>query len=264
MASPFSRLASRHACMILHSHIRPGLVLASWVTSLSDLAPATRLPPSEMQRSCALVVHAAFATLAYYPDDDVLDRLAEHAASIIQTFRPQATSNTLWAFAKLAFTPCKALLEAAAQQIVCDLGKSVPQVRAVLAARICKSHPQDCRGSKAPGPVTIAVGSPVVSRGDASMSACIEYCMGAGTGRSWGIGEHADLCSRWGYVIMPAASNRSSSRSPVPARASFSHDACLTSAYISAPPDQAPVPCRTSQTPSGRTPRCGTTRGKSC
>lgn len=71
---------------------------------------------------------AAFATLAYHPEGDILERLADHAVTIIPTFRPQATSNTLWAFAKLAFTPCEPLLRAAAQQMVCDLGKSVPQV----------------------------------------------------------------------------------------------------------------------------------------
>ncbi|KAK9812353.1 hypothetical protein WJX73_004610 [Symbiochloris irregularis] len=85
----------------------------------------------------------AFATLAYYPDDEVLDRLADHAATIIHTFRPQATSNTLWAFAKLAYTPCKALLEAAAQQIVCDLSKSVPQdiSNTIWAYATLRHHP---------------------------------------------------------------------------------------------------------------------------
>ena len=87
------------------------------------------LPSQGCKSAESGVCDAAFATLAYYPDDDILDRLAEHAVTIIHTFRPQATSNTLWAFAKLAFTPCKALLHASAQQMVCDLGKSVPQVR---------------------------------------------------------------------------------------------------------------------------------------
>jgi len=40
----------------------------------------------------------------------------------------QATSNTLWAFAKLGYCPCKALLEAGARQMLQDLSKSVPQV----------------------------------------------------------------------------------------------------------------------------------------
>lgn len=80
---------------------------------------------------------AAFATLAHYPDDDVLNRLAEHAVTIIPTFRPQATSNTLWAFAKLAFKPCEALLKAAARQMINDLGKSVPQVCPACGAASC-------------------------------------------------------------------------------------------------------------------------------
>ena len=43
----------------------------------------------------------AFATLGYFPADDLLDRIARHAAATMSTFRPQATSNTLWAMAKL-------------------------------------------------------------------------------------------------------------------------------------------------------------------
>ena len=39
---------------------------------------------------------AAFATLGYHPSGDLLDRLGHHAAGIIRTFRPQATSNALW------------------------------------------------------------------------------------------------------------------------------------------------------------------------
>jgi hypothetical protein len=43
----------------------------------------------------------AFATLGYFPADDLLDRIGRHAAATMSTFRPQATSNTLWAMAKL-------------------------------------------------------------------------------------------------------------------------------------------------------------------
>ena len=42
--------------------------------------------------------------------------------------RPQATSNTLWAYAKLAYWPPQSLLTAAGAQMVADLTKSVPQV----------------------------------------------------------------------------------------------------------------------------------------
>ena len=42
--------------------------------------------------------------------------------------RPQATSNTLWAYAKLAYWPPQSLLAAAGAQMVADLTKSVPQV----------------------------------------------------------------------------------------------------------------------------------------
>ncbi len=59
---------------------------------------------------------AAFATLAYHPEGDLLDRLAHHAASIVRTFRPQATSNSLWAFAKLAYVPCQPFLLTSASQ----------------------------------------------------------------------------------------------------------------------------------------------------
>ena len=59
---------------------------------------------------------AAFATLAYHPEGDLLDRLAHHAASIVRTFRPQATSNSLWAFAKLAYVPCQLFLTTSASQ----------------------------------------------------------------------------------------------------------------------------------------------------
>ena len=49
---------------------------------------------------CWLIVFAsaaaAFATLGYHPSGDLLDRLGHHAAGIIRTFRPQATSNALW------------------------------------------------------------------------------------------------------------------------------------------------------------------------
>ena len=71
---------------------------------------------------------AAFATLSYLPENNLLDQLAQHAVTIIGTFRPQATSNTLWAFAKLGYCPSKKLLEAGAYQMLQDLSKSVPQV----------------------------------------------------------------------------------------------------------------------------------------
>lgn len=61
-------------------------------------------------------LRAAFATLAYHPEGDLLDRLAHHAASIVRTFRPQATSNSLWAFAKLAYVPCQLFLTTSASQ----------------------------------------------------------------------------------------------------------------------------------------------------
>jgi len=82
--------------------------------------------PAELSAEAGRCV-AAFATLSYYPDNELLDQLGHHAASIITTFRPQATSNTLWAFAKLGYTPCEALLRAAAAQMTIDLTKSVPQ-----------------------------------------------------------------------------------------------------------------------------------------
>ena len=62
---------------------------------------------------------AAFATLGYHPSGDLLDRLGHHAAGIIRTFRPQATSNALWAFAKLAYVPCEPFLAAASLQVRC-------------------------------------------------------------------------------------------------------------------------------------------------
>jgi hypothetical protein len=62
-------------------------------------------------------MRAAFATLGYHPSGDLLDRLGHHAAGIIRTFRPQATSNALWAFAKLAYVPCEPFLAAAALQV---------------------------------------------------------------------------------------------------------------------------------------------------
>lgn len=71
---------------------------------------------------------AAFATLSYLPGNNLLDEIARHAVSIISTFRPQATSNTLWAFAKLGYCPSRTLLEAGAGQMLQDLSKSVPQV----------------------------------------------------------------------------------------------------------------------------------------
>jgi len=42
----------------------------------------------------------ALATLAYLPEGDLLQELAERATTIIRTFRPQATSNTLCAPAR--------------------------------------------------------------------------------------------------------------------------------------------------------------------
>ena len=110
----------------LESHRMRRIVLPVLLSVYSGSVPllsALRFPSDAWYIGCT-----AFATLAYHPEGDILERLAEHAVTIIPTFRPQATSNTLWAFAKLAFTPCEALLRAAAQQMVCDLGKSVPQV----------------------------------------------------------------------------------------------------------------------------------------
>ena len=66
--------------------------------------------------SYGTLLGAAFATLAYHPEGDLLDRLAHHAASIVRTFRPQATSNSLWAFAKLAYVPCQPFLLTSASQ----------------------------------------------------------------------------------------------------------------------------------------------------
>jgi hypothetical protein len=43
------------------------------------------------------------------------------------TFRPQATSNTLWALAKLGYVPPRLTLDAAASQMTADMGSSVPQ-----------------------------------------------------------------------------------------------------------------------------------------
>ena len=45
----------------------------------------------------------------------------------MHTFRPQATSNTLWAMAKLGYVPPVDTLEAAATQILADMRASVPQ-----------------------------------------------------------------------------------------------------------------------------------------
>ena len=47
----------------------------------------------------------ALATLAYLPEGDLLQDLAERATTIIRTFRPQATSNTLCAFFAFCSTP---------------------------------------------------------------------------------------------------------------------------------------------------------------
>ena len=76
----------------------------------------------------------AFATLGYYPDGDTLDNIGEHAVTIINTFRPQATSNTLWAYAKLGYQPPESLLAAAAQRMLIDLPRSVPQVSLLFFA----------------------------------------------------------------------------------------------------------------------------------
>ncbi len=49
-----------------------------------------------MLRARGVRACAAFATLGYHPSGNLLDRLGHHAAGIIRTFRPQATSNALW------------------------------------------------------------------------------------------------------------------------------------------------------------------------
>ena len=72
---------------------------------------------------------AAFATLSYVPEENLLEDIAEKAVSIMPSFTPQAVSNTLWAFAKLGRCPSSALLKVAATQMHQDLPRSVPQVR---------------------------------------------------------------------------------------------------------------------------------------
>jgi hypothetical protein len=42
------------------------------------------------------MVCTAFATLSYYPENNLLDELANHAVSIISTFRPQASTGTVF------------------------------------------------------------------------------------------------------------------------------------------------------------------------
>ena len=78
---------------------------------------------------------AAFATLGYHPSGDLLDRLGHHAAGIIRTFRPQATSNALWAFAKLAYVPCEPFLAAASLQVLSFSIAAVPATASVPVSR---------------------------------------------------------------------------------------------------------------------------------
>ena len=43
----------------------------------------------------------SYATLGHYPGDQLLDAMALHMVDRIQAYRPQAVSNTLWAYAKV-------------------------------------------------------------------------------------------------------------------------------------------------------------------
>ena len=43
----------------------------------------------------------SYATLAHYPGDALLEAMALHMAERIQAYRPQAVSNSLWAYAKV-------------------------------------------------------------------------------------------------------------------------------------------------------------------
>ena len=63
--------------------------------------------------------------------------VASRVLRLVCACRPQATSNTLWAYAKLAYWPPQSLLAAAGAQMVADLTKSVPQV---LDWLLCTPH----------------------------------------------------------------------------------------------------------------------------
>lgn len=49
-------------------------------------------PGKTVLHSTHPAARAAFATLSYYPENNLLDDLANHAVSIISTFRPQVTN----------------------------------------------------------------------------------------------------------------------------------------------------------------------------
>lgn len=49
----------------------------------------------------------SFAALGAYPGEQLLEAMALHMLQRIQTYRPQAISNSVWAFAKVgAAKPC--------------------------------------------------------------------------------------------------------------------------------------------------------------
>ncbi len=48
----------------------------------------------------------SYATLGHYPGDQLLEAMALHMVDRIQAYRPQAVSNTLWAYAKVPPLGC--------------------------------------------------------------------------------------------------------------------------------------------------------------
>ena len=68
---------------------------------------AGRIPsPSALPQEMANLLWS-YATLGHYPGDQLLEAMALHMVDRIQAYRPQAVSNTLWAYAKVPPPSCR-------------------------------------------------------------------------------------------------------------------------------------------------------------
>ena len=100
----------------------------------------------------------------------------------MHTFRPQATSNTLWAMAKLGYVPPVDTLEAAATQILADMRASVPQdvSNSLWAFASMRHHP---------GTPLLDAAAILRRHSDAHAALADKMLEGAGTGECVGVIE---------------------------------------------------------------------------
>ena len=85
------------------------------------------LPPTNAPQAISNSLWS-YSKLAYNPGQRLLDTAARRAAGMLHQYTSQEIANTLWAFATLEHNPSSAMLDAAALQIARRIEQFSPQV----------------------------------------------------------------------------------------------------------------------------------------